>query len=219
MKRTIFILILGAFYLCSSFNEPATIKIARLKYQGGGDWYEGSTALPNLIQFCNDRLNTNMYPEEEVVAVGSPDIFNYPFIHMTGHGNVIFSEQEAENLRHYLIGGGFLSINDSYGMDKYIRSELKKVFPQKELVEIPYRHDLYHQKYDFPDGVPKIHKHDGKPPKGYGIIYEGRVVVFYNYEADISDGWEDPEVHNDPRRKRLKALKMGANLIQYAFEN
>jgi len=194
-----------------------SIKIARLKYNGGGDWYVSPTALPNLLKFCNKNLNTSFYPEEEITEVGSASIFNYPFIHMTGHGNIVFSEQEAKNLRDYLIGGGFLNINDSYGLDPFVRSEMKKVFPELDFVELPYEHPIYHQKFNFSKGLPKIHEHDGKPPQGFGLIYEGRLVCFYNYESDIGDGWEDPAVHNDPPSLRLKALQMGSNIIQYAF--
>lgn len=193
------------------------VNIARLKYSGGGDWYVSPTSLPNLIAFSNEHLNTNIYPEEEVVEPDDPDIFNYPFVHMTGHGNVIFNERERENLRNYLKSGGFLSVNDSYGMDEFVRPELKELFPDEELVELPHSHPVYHQTFSFPEGVPKIHEHDGNPPQGFGIIYEGRLVVFYNYEADIGDGWEDEAVHGNPPELRRKALEMGANLIEYAF--
>ncbi len=192
-------------------------KIAKLKYNGGGDWYANKTSLPNLISFCNENLGMNIYPYEEVVEVGSPEIFAYPFIHMTGHGNVAFSSLEAENLRNYLISGGFLHIDDNYGLDKFIRAELKKVFPNHELVELPFSHPIYHQKYDFADGLPKIHEHDNKPAQGFGIIYEGRLVCFYSYESDLGDGWEDRSIHNDPDYLRQTALQMGANLISYAF--
>ncbi len=197
-------------------SEP-TYRFAVLKYRGGGDWYANPTSLPNLIEFCNNRLNTNVNPEPRTVEVGSSDIFNYPFIHMTGHGNVIFSRAERENLRKYLKGGGFLHIDDNYGMDEFIRPQLKKLFPEKELVELPFSHPIYHQKFDFPKGPPKIHKHDGKPPQGFGIVHEGRLICFYTYESDLGDGWEDPDVHNDPKKVRKKALKMGANIVQYAL--
>lgn len=202
----------------SAFSAPApSVKIARLKYNGGGDWYVSPTSLPNLIAYCNKNLGTNIAPNEDVVEAGSREIFNYPFVHMSGHGNVVFSPSEVQNLRNYLIGGGFLNINDSYGMDKFIRIELKKLFPELELVELPYSHPIYHQKYNFNSGVPKIHEHDGKAPQGFGLIYQGRLIVFYDYEADIGDGWEDPEVHKDPEAKRQQALQMGANIIQYVF--
>lgn len=198
-------------------NPGGTIQIAQLKYRGGGDWYANPTSLPNLIAFCNQNLGTNIHPVPAYVEVGSPEIFNYPFIHMTGHGNVVFSAEEARNLRNYLIAGGFLHVDDNYGMDPFIRPQLKKVFPELELIELPFSHPIYHQKYKFPDGIPKIHEHDGKPPQGFGLIWEGRLVVFYSYETDLGDGWEDQIVHGDSEETRLKALQMGANIIQYVF--
>lgn len=207
--------------VCSSafFNAPgqSQIKIAKLKYNGGGDWYANKTALPNLIKFCNQELGMNIYPEEDVVEVGSSDIFLYPYVYMTGHGNVVFSDAEAANLRKYLIGGGFLHIDDNYGLDKFIRLELKKVFPELELVEVPFTHPIYHQKFSFPNGLPKIHEHDGKPAQGFGLIYHGRLVAFYSYECDLGNGWEDQRVYNDPEAKRQQALRMGANIIAYCF--
>lgn len=207
------------FMLCFAFtNAQESFKIAVLKYNGGGDWYANlETSLPNLIKFCNDNLKTNISKEQATVDVGSKEIFNYPFVHMTGHGNVIFSQAEAENLRKYLVAGGFLHIDDNYGMDKYIRNELKKVFPELELTELPFSHPIYHQKYDFAKGLPKIHEHDNKPPQGLGLIYQGRLVCFYTYECDLGDGWESQSVHKDSEETRLKALKMGANIIQYVF--
>lgn len=195
----------------------AQLKIARLKYNGGGDWYADKTALPNLARFCNRELGMNLATEEDNVEVGSPDIYSYPYIYMTGHGNVVFSPDEAANLRNYLIGGGFLHIDDNYGLDKFIRIELKKVFPELELVELPFTHPIYHQKFQFPNGLPKIHEHDGKPPQGFGLIYEGRLVAFYTYECDLGNGWEDQSIYNDPEAKRQEALKMGANIISYCF--
>jgi hypothetical protein len=192
-------------------------KIAKLRYNGGGDWYANKTSLPNLIAFCNKNLGTNIEPDEEVVEVGSPDIFLYPFIHMTGHGNVVFSPDEAANLRRYLVSGGFLHIDDNYGMDKFIRTELKKVFPELDLVELPFSHPIYQFKYKFPNGLPKVHEHDGKPPQGFGLLYQGRLVCFYPYESDLGNGWEDQIIYNDPEEVRQEALKMGANLILYAF--
>lgn len=203
----------GAFAL---FGQ-AQIKIAKLKYNGGGDWYANKTALPNLIKFCNQELGMTIYPEEDVVEAGSSDIFLYPYVYMTGHGNVVFSEAEAANLRKYLIGGGFLHIDDNYGLDKFIRLELKKVFPELELVEIPFDHPVYHQKFNFPKGLPKVHEHDGKPAQGFGLMYQGRLVVFYSYECDLGNGWEDQRVYNDPEEKRQQALRMGANIIAYCF--
>ncbi len=193
------------------------LKIAKLKYGGGGDWYANKTALPNLIRFSNKELGTNLKPEEDVVEVGSPDLFLYPYVYMTGHGNVIFSMEEAANLRTYLLGGGFLHIDDNYGLDKFIRIELKKVFPDLELVELPFNHPLYHQKFDFPKGLPKVHEHDGKPPQGFGLMHEGRLVIFYSYECDLGNGWEDARIHNDPEEKRQQALRMGANILSYCF--
>jgi hypothetical protein len=201
-----------------SFVSPS-YKIAVLKYNGGGDWYSNSTALTNLIQYCNDRLGTNMDKQYDIVEVGNQAIFNYPFVHMTGHGNVVFSTDDSENLRNYLIGGGFLHIDDNYGMDKFIRPEMKKVFPESDFVELPYNHLIYNQEFSFKNGLPKIHKHDEKPSQGFGLFYKGRMVCFYSYESDLGDGWEDAEVHNDSQETRLKALKMGANIIDFVFSN
>ena len=193
------------------------LKIAKLKYGGGGDWYANKTALPNLIKFCNGQLSTNLAADEDAVEVGSRDLFSYPYVYMTGHGNVVFTPEEAQNLRNYLMGGGFLHIDDNYGLDKFIRLELKKVFPELELVELPFTHPIYHQKFNFPKGLPKIHEHDGSPAQGFGLIYEGRLVVFYSFECDLGNGWEDQRIHNDPETKRLEALQMGANIIAYSF--
>ena len=198
-------------------KESASLQIGLLKYNGGGDWYANPTSLPNLVNFCNKNLGTNISPVIETVEAGDPSIFNYPFVHMTGHGNVIFSSEEAENLREYMIGGGFLHIDDNYGMDQFIRPELKKIFPETELIELPPSHPIFHQKYDFPSGLPKIHEHDDKRSQAFGILYEGRLVCLYTYECDLGDGWEDKEVHGDSDEKRQEALKMGANLIQYVF--
>lgn len=196
--------------------SQGSYQLAVLKYSGGGDYYANPTAVPNLIDFCNKNLNTTISKEVPYVEVGSPDIFLYPFIHMTGHGNVVFSSAEVENLRTYLLGGGFLHIDDNYGMDEFIRVEIKKVFPNKELVELPYDHEIFHQKYDF-NGLPKIHEHDGKRPQAFAVIEAGRIVCLYTYETDLSDGWENPDVHNDSQNKRSEALKMGANILMYAF--
>jgi uncharacterized protein DUF4159 len=210
-----------AIYILLMVFTPVTkaqeVRIGKLKYEGGGDWYANKTALPNLIAFCNSELKTNIAPEEDVVEVGGPEIFLYPYVYMTGHGNVVFSDQEAENLRNYLIGGGFLHIDDNYGLDKFIRLEMKKVFPNIDFVEVPFDHPIYHQKFDFDKGLPKIHEHDGKPAQGFGILYEGRLVCFYSYETDLGNGWEDQHVYNDPQYLRVLALKMGANIIQYSF--
>lgn len=199
--------------------EPS-YKIGLLKYNGGGDWYANlETSLKNLIQFCNQNLNTNINPEQEVVEVGSPELFNYPFVHMTGHGNVVFSMQEAQNLRNYLTGGGFLHISDNYGLDKFIRPQMKKVLPELDFVELPFDHPIYHQKFDFTNGPPKIHEHDGTPAHGFGLIWQGRLICFYDFECDLGDGWEDYDVHKDSPENHQKALKMGANMIQYVFSN
>ena len=200
----------------SAFKSKPTLKFSLLKYSGGGDWYNDVNSLKNLAIFCNKNLGTNFDLEYATVEAGSADVFNYPFTYMTGHGNVVFSTQEAENLRAYLMGGGFLFINDDYGMDPYIRPAMKKIFPDMELTELPFSHPIYHQMYEFPNGIPKIHEHDGKPPRAYGIIWQGRLVAFYNYEADLGDGWDD--VHNDPEEIRTKALKMGANIVRYVFQ-
>lgn len=205
------------FLLAFNAAEEPTLKLALLKYNGGGDWYSNPTALPNLANFCNEKLGTNFDEEYETVEVANADIFNYPFLHMTGHGNVVFSDTEAENLRMYLMAGGFLHIDDNYGMDPFVRPAMSKVFPELEFVEIPFDHPIYKQKFTFSNGLPKIHKHDDKPAQGFGIIHEGRMVCFYTYETDLGDGWEDPEVHKDPPDVRRKALEMGANIIQFAF--
>ena len=215
MKKLI---LLSIVIIAFGFSSPS-YKIAVLKYYGGGDWYSNPTALNNLILFCNENLGTNIDRKYDIVDVGSTDIFNYPFVHMTGHGNVIFSTEESENLRKYLIGGGFLHIDDNYGMDKFVRPEMKKIFPESEFVELPYSHPIYHQTYDFNNGLPKVHEHDAKPSQGFGLFHEGRMVVFYSYESDLGDGWEDPEVHNNSPEIRLKALKMGANIIDFVFSN
>lgn len=210
-------LLLISIFSIFNFTEP-TYKIAKIKYNGGGDWYGDRTALTNLIKFCNDNLKTNIKPEEDVVEVGSETLFNYPFTFLTGHGNVIFSDQEVKNLRKYLIGGGFLHIDDNYGLDKFIRPQMKKVFPELEFVELPVNHPIFHQKFAFPNGLPKIHEHDGKRPQGFGLIYKGRLVCFYTYECDLGNGWEDAGTYaGDSAESRLKALKMGADIVQYAL--
>lgn len=214
---SILLAIFSIFVVVSA--QTSTIRIAKLKYGGGGDWYANKTSLPNLIEFCNKNLKMNIAQTDDYVEVGSPDLFSYPFVHMTGHGNVVFSVNDAQNLRKYLVGGGFLHIDDNYGLDKYIRIEMKKVFPELDFVEIPFNHPIYHQKYQFNNGLPKIHEHDNKPPQGFGLVYEGRLVCFYSYECDLGNGWEDQNVHNDPEEKRQQALKMGANIISFAFSN
>ena len=216
MIRKLLILLMFTPLLSNSQN---TYQIAVLKYNGGGDWYSNPTSIPNLVSFCNENINTNISEEIETVEVGSLEIFNYPFLHMTGHGNVIFSFEEAKNLREYLLAGGFLHIDDNYGMDPFVRSEIKKVFPNSDLIEIPPSHAIFHQSYDFNNGLPKIHEHDKNNPQAFGVFLEGRLVLFYTYESDLGDGWEDPEVHNDSESTRLQALKMGANILEYVFSN
>lgn len=207
----------GIILLLSGFYPP-TYKLAKLKYNGGGDWYANRTALPNLIDFCNKNLQTNFASQEAIVEVGSAEIFNYPFVYLTGHGNVVFSNTEASNLRKYLIGGGFLHIDDNYGLDKFIRKEMKKVFPELTFTELPADHSIYNQKFKFPNGLPKIHEHDNKRPQGFALIWEGRIVCYYTYECDLGNGWEDYGTYpGDTQDKRSSALKMGANLIQYAL--
>jgi hypothetical protein len=199
-----------------SFMAPS-YQIAVMKYKGGGDYYSNPTSVPNLVKWVNRQLNMNIDETVPYVDVSSPEINNYPFIHMTGHGNVVFSPSDASNLRAYLLGGGFLHISDNYGMDKFVRKEMKKVFPEIDFIELPFGHPIYHQTYDFPTGLPKVHEHDGKAPQGLGLVYEGRLVCFYDVECDLGDGWEDPEVHRDSEEARTKALKMGANILQFAL--
>jgi hypothetical protein len=214
-KRALIFLIIGIIGF-SFFSDP-TYGIAVLKYDGGGDWYANPTAVPNLIKFCNKNIKTNINPNPDQVHVGSNEIFNYPFLHMTGHGNIILSGNDVINLKRYLTNGGFLHIDDNYGMDKFIRRELKKVFPNQKLIEVPFSHPIFHQKYTFPKGLPKIHEHDNKPPQAFGLFHKGKLVVLYTFESDLGDGWEDSEVHNDDKETREKALKMGANIIQFVF--
>ena len=194
-------------------------EIATLKYGGGGDWYSNPTALPNLIKFCNQHINTTLKENPQEVESESVEIFQYPYVYMTGHGNVYFSEEAIENLRNYLLSGGFLHIDDNYGMDTYVQPELKKLFPEKELVELPAQHPIFYAHFKFPNGIPKIHEHDGKPPKAFGLFENDRLIVLYTYETDLGNGWENPEIHNNPEKVRQKALQMGANIIKYVFEN
>ena len=203
----------GRMHTCAQ----STYQLAVLKYNGGGDWYANPTSVPNLVKFCNAQAGMGIGSTVATVEVGSPDLFTYPFVHVTGHGNVVFSQQEAENLRNYLIGGGFLHISDNYGMDKFIRPQLKRVFPELELMELPFGHPVYHQRFNFDRGLPKVHEHDGEAPRGYGLFWEGRLVCFYDFECDLGDGWEDPDVHGDSEATRTKALQMGCNLVQFAF--
>lgn len=202
----------------NAFSADPSFQIAIMKYNGGGDWYANlETSLPNLIRFSNKELGTNINPEQSIVEASSPDLFSFPFIHMTGHGNWVLSSQESENLRKYLVAGGFLHIDDNYGMDPYVRPQMKKVFPELDFVELPFSHPIFHQKFDFPNGLPKIHEHDQKPPQAFGLLFEGRLVCLYTYQCDLGDGWEDYEVHKDSPVSHEKALKMGANLLQYVF--
>lgn len=219
MKQRFFFIGCLLFVMTSSFTQRHSFQIAKVKYSGGGDWYANRTALPNLIQFCNTYLFTNIDPQDQVVELTNSDLYNYPFIYLTGHGNVVFSDKEADNLRKYLEAGGFLHIDDNYGLEKYIRPQMKKVFPELDFVELPFTHPIYKQKFEFPNGLPKIHEHDGKPPKGYGLLHKGRLVCFFDVECDLGNGWEDPGVYNDSEETRQKALKMGANIVQYALTN
>ena len=216
MKNLLFVfsILLSPYLIAQS-----TYQLAVLKYHGGGDYYANPTALPNLIAFCNSELHTKISKEVPYVEVGSKDLMQYPFVHMTGHGNVVFSKAEAQNLRNYLMAGGFLHIDDNYGMDGFVRAELKKVFPEYPLAELPSNHPIFKSHYQFPNGLPKIHEHDGKKPQAFGIIIDGHLVCLYTYETDLSDGWEDPQVHNDTPEKRKQALQMGANMLQYVFTN
>ena len=194
-------------------------EIALVKYAGGGDWYSNPTSLPNLIKYCNATINTKIKSKPGQVEPSSPDLFGYPYVHMTGHGNVVFSPSDVENLRNYMSSGGFLHIDDNYGMNEYIRKEIKKIFPDNELIEIPANHAIFQKPFAFPAGIPKIHEHDGKKPQAFGIFIANRLVLMYSYETDLGDGWEDAEVHNDPKEVREKALKMGANIMNYIFNN
>lgn len=201
------------------WNLGFTQEIAVAKYSGGGDWYANPTSLPNLAKFCNQNINTKINTKIATVDVGSTEIFSYPYIHMTGHGNVVFSPNDVINLRNYLMSGGFLHIDDNYGMNEYIRKEIKKIFPDNTLTEIPSNHIIFQEPFNFPGGLPKIHEHDNQKPQAFGIFIEGRIVLLYTYETDLGDGWEDTEVHNNPQNVREKALKMGANILNYAFKN
>lgn len=201
----------------TSSNQPKPLGLCRLKYNGGGDWYSSRTALTNLAKFANTAIHTQLNTQETTAEVGSTDLFRFPFVFMTGHGNVVFSDAEANNLRNYLISGGFLHICDNFGLDPFIRREMKKVFPELTFQAVPFSHHIYNGPFSFPNGLPKIHEHEGKPPIGYGLFWEGRLVCFYDFECDLGNGWEDAEVYKDPETIRTQALRMGANLIHYAF--
>jgi hypothetical protein len=217
MKKS-FLIILTLFFNLIAIGQ-GDYQLAVLKYNGGGDYYSNPTSIPNLIKFVNENVNASIEEDVPYIEIGSPLIFTYPFIHMTGHGNVVFSSAERENLRNYLMAGGFLHIDDNYGMDEFIRPEIKKIYPNNELVELPFDHPIFHQTYDFNNGLPKIHEHDDKRAQAFGIIVEGRLVLLYTYETDLGNGWEDESVHNDPPEKREAALKMGQNILEYAFLN
>ncbi|MDN3677332.1 DUF4159 domain-containing protein [Flavobacterium paronense] len=212
MKKYIFLLL---FFSTLSYSQ----EIALLKYSGGGDWYANPTSLHNLIKYANQTINTNIKSKPATVEPGSTEIFSYPFVHMTGHGNVVFSDAEIINLRNYLLSGGFLHADDNYGMDEYIRREIKRIFPNNDLVEVPANHPIFQKPNLFSSGLPKIHEHDGKRPQAFGIFVDNRLVLLYTFECDLGDGWEDEEVHNDPKDVREKALKMGANILNYIFNN
>jgi hypothetical protein len=213
MKKTV--LLITLFCMSNLFAQ----QLAVLKYNGGGDWYSNPTALPNLISYCNDNIDTQLDTDVATVEVSSIDIFQYPFIHMTGHGNVVFNDADIQNLRNYLLSGGFLHIDDNYGMEPYLNKELVKLFPQKELIELPATHPIFNIYAKFPKGLPKIHEHEGQRPQAKGLFHEGRLVLLFTFESDLGDGWESPEVHNDPPEVRKKALDMGANIIKYVFTN
>ena len=216
MRRfaAILILLLGA-----TMAQAQPVRIALLKYNGGGDWYANPTSLPNLIEYCNKNIGTNINPDPATVDVGSADLFNYPLVHLTGHGNIVFSESDVLNLRHYLEAGGFLHIDNNYGIEQYVRREMKKVLPDQEFVELPFSHAIYHTVYQFDNGLPKIHEHDNQPPQGFGLFVNGRLVCFFSHECDLGDGWEDPSVHNDPMEKHIEALQMGANIVSFVFSH
>ncbi|PSQ96374.1 MAG: hypothetical protein BRD55_06825 [Bacteroidetes bacterium SW_9_63_38] len=199
-------------------QDDSAIRIARVKYQGGGDWYSDRKSLVELLAFVREQTLMDVGTEEEVVALTSDKVFSYPYLYLTGHGNVTFSAAEADRLRRYLLQGGFLHVDDNYGLDEYIREELAKVFPEKELVELPFDHPIYHTRYDIPDGPPKVHKHDGERPQGYAILDDGgRVMVYYTHEADLGDGWDPASVHDNPPEKRRAAFRMGVNILAYAM--
>lgn len=213
-KSLFFLLVISSLKI---IGQSESYKIGILKYNGGGDWYSNPTAITNLIVFSNEKLGTNIDPNYDEIEIASPELFNYPWVHLTGHGNVVFSNEEVLNLKNYLFAGGFLHISDNYGLDPFIRKEMKKIFPNLDFIEIPYDHPIYHSAFDFPNGLPKIHEHDNKEPIGLGIFKEGRLICFYDHECDLGDGWEDQDVHNDSDETRLKALKMGANILSYAL--
>lgn len=212
MKFSIFCSLI--LFCCSSLFGD--ISIVRLKYRGGGDWYNDPTIIPNLAQEITKRTNIDVNPEEVILSLSDEELFRYPFLFLTGHGNIKFSDNEVERLREFLSNGGFLYADDDYGMDNDFRKEIKKVFPENKLIEVPFDHPIYHSFYDIKE-LPKIHKHDDGEQKGFGLFLEGRMVVFYTFETNISDGWADPEVHKDPPEKREEAFMMGVNIFLYAL--
>ncbi|MCK9559812.1 MAG: DUF4159 domain-containing protein [Candidatus Marinimicrobia bacterium] len=217
IKSIIVILIAVLSVSGQSKNLLGKFTIARLKYDGGGDWYSNPSSLPNLLKFLHENVNMDVATDEVRVGIMDKDFFAYPYLYMNGHGNVRFSDEEVLRLRQHLQNGGFLHADDNYGLDQSFRREIKRVFPDNDLVELPFDHPIYHILYEFPNGLPKIHEHDNKPPQGLGIFYKGRLVVFYTYECDLGDGWEDPKVHNDPEEKHQAALKMGANIVIFSL--
>lgn len=210
---------IAIFLLLSRCAFAQSVSIALLKYNGGGDWYANPTSLPNLIGFCNQNIGTSINPVPATVDVGSAELFSYPLVHLTGHGNIVFSESDVLNLRRYLLAGGFLHIDNNYGIEQYVRREMKKVFPDQDFVELPFSHEIYHTAYQFNNGMPKIHEHDNLPPQGFGIFVDGRLVCLFSHECDLGDGWEDISVHNDTQEKHIEALKMGANIVSYVFSH
>ena len=220
--------LLGLALLASLLPNPSSAQeaaadaftVARVKYDGGGDWYSDPESLPALLAFVRQQTLVDVAPEEDVVELSSDNLYAFPYLYLTGHGNMRFSNSEALRLRHYLQRGGFLHVDDNYGLDTYLRREMKKVFPGQEFIEVPFEHPIFHMVYDFPNGLPKVHEHDGKPPQGFGLFDEnGRLMVFYTYESDLGDGWEPITVHEKPEELRQAALQMGANILVYAMTN
>ncbi len=225
MKQRRFSLLLPLWILFNvipliTFGQPqpsSAFTITRIKYHGGGDWYNDPSIIPNLLKFMRQYTTMNLADDEQHVELLDEALFAYPVVFLTGHGKITFSPEEARRLREYLLGGGFLYADDDYGMDKFFRDEMKKVFPDKKWVEIPFNHPIYHCHFDFPNGLPKTHEHDGHPPKGFGLFHEGRMIAYYTWETNISDGWADPDVHGDPLEVREKALQMGTNIVVFAL--
>ena len=211
-------LFLIAFYLVFAISDLISQNsIALLKYNGGGDWYANPTSLPNLVKFCNQNLKTNLKQDIPSVEVGSAELYQYPLVHLTGHGNIVFSDLEAKNLRNYLEAGGFLHADDNYGLRDYFSKAMNKIFPDLKWEKVPFSHPIYHQKYQFSQGLPKIHAHEGKAPEGWGLFLKGRMISFFSVECDLGDGWENPEVHGDTPDAHRKSLEMGANIVQFVF--